>query len=181
MALPSTPPRKPPPCHPHRQAEQRRVDGDRKRPEQPRHKRRRYRDRAKPDAGHPGGAAIAKPPQPPATERQGQAAGRDKNQRSRRHQQSDRPHAGSGRCCRIRHQAHRRGRHHSGRQPQERQRPKSAVPVVFPDGHAAQKRGRRRSASFYAINQPANPFMLDRNQDGVVGECSQVTGYQPVD
>ena len=122
MALPSTPARKPPPCPPHRQAEHRCVDGDRKRPEQPRHKRRHYRDSAKPDARHPGRTVKPQPPQPPAAERQRQAARRDENQRSRRHQQSDRPLAGPGRCRRIRHESHRRARHHSGRQPQERQR-----------------------------------------------------------
>ena len=78
------PPVEPPPSHPDRQAKDYRVDGDRDRAEQSRHKRRRHRDDAEYNPRRPGGAAVTQPPQPPATKRQGQAARRDRKQRHRR-------------------------------------------------------------------------------------------------
>ena len=69
-------------CASHHQAPQtgsaecHRADGDRHRPEQPRKHRRRHGQRAEHDTGPPGGAPVAQPPEPPAAQRQRQAAGR---------------------------------------------------------------------------------------------------------
>ena len=77
-------PVEPPPRSPDRQAKHDCIDSDRDRAEQSRHKRRRHRDDAEYDPRRPGGAAVTQTPQPPASERQGQAARRDRQQRGRR-------------------------------------------------------------------------------------------------
>ena len=118
------PPVEPPPRSPDRQAKDYRVDSDRDRAEQSRHQRRRHRDDAEYNPRRPGGAAVTQPPQPPASERQGEAARRDRHKRHHQHQQSREP------CRGLRADPWPEPRHsghgHPGRQPQERRRPEAA-------------------------------------------------------
>ena len=116
-----------------------RVERDRNRAEQPRHRLRRHSHGggAESNPCHPCGPPVAEPPQPPAPERKRQAARRDREQRHRHHGCRRKPHAGLSRHPGIRAEPDDGLDDDPRRQLQQRQRPEPPPSLPCRSRHAS--------------------------------------------
>ena len=159
-------PRQPVPRYPYRRAERRREECDRHRAEQPRHQRCRNRHRAEPGARHPRPVPKAQPPQPPAPERERQAAGCYRHQGSGHCRRRREPHAGlrPRPAC----EADDRRRGHPGRQPQKSQCPEPPPCYRVRSRHASPEPEQRCGAN---TNGQATARRLSSSKPGGASVC----------
>lgn len=113
--------------YPDGQAQYHGTDHDRDRPKQPCNNRGGDRDSTKRDPRRPGRAPVLQAPQPPAPQRQRQAARDHREQRYRHHEK-----LGRGRFSGPLHEADHRRSDNPGRQPQQGEQPEAALPDHSP-------------------------------------------------